>query len=136
MWTGTPVNTIDRHVGQRIHSRRQTLGLSLDTLALALGLTPLQAEQIEAGSLHLNAARLYLLSHLLEVSISHFFDGMPAEYAPDFPGSPAAALPPSPGDQTLKRETLDLVRAFFAITDPGLRHQVLRLARQSAGQWA
>lgn len=132
MRSSAPVNPIDHHVGRRVRQRRAAMGLCLDVLAQALALTPLQAEQIESGYRHLNVTKLYTLSRLLDVPVSYFFDELPHEYAAGFPGTVCTALPPSSGDQTLKRETLDLVRAFFAITDPGLRHQILELARQSA----
>ncbi len=130
--TGNP-NPIDVHVGARMRARRTVLGLSQEKLGAALGLTFQQIQKYERGTNRIGASRLYDLSHVLGVSISYFFDEMTdaagANAAPRlavadrFPAGAAAV------DPLTKRETLELVRAYYKVRDPAIRKRLFELAR-------
>ena len=127
---------IDVHVGSRIRLRRTLTGMSQERLGEALGLTFQQVQKYERGVNRVGASRLYDLSRVLDVPISFFFDDMPdgsgqgnghtthvAGFAErgDFGGH---------GDDPLaKRETLELVRAYYRITDPSVRKRVFDLIK-------
>src|SRR5689334_24896991 len=116
---------IDVHVGSRIRLRRTLLGMSQERLGEALGLTFQQVQKYERGVNRVGASRLFDLSRVLDVPISFFFDDMPESVTSAFGVLPARRAvgytepQESVADDTLnRRETLELVRAYYRITDP------------------
>ena len=127
---------IDVHVGSRIRLRRTLLGLSQERLGESLGLTFQQVQKYERGVNRVGASRLFDLSRVLDVPISFFFDDMPDSLSANFGGMPSrrqggiTETPDPFGDDTLsRRETLDLVRAYYRITDPSIRKRVFDLIK-------
>ncbi|MDR3474400.1 MAG: helix-turn-helix transcriptional regulator [Devosia sp.] len=127
---------IDVHVGSRIRLRRTLLGMSQERLGEALGLTFQQVQKYERGVNRVGASRLFDLSRVLDVPISFFFDDLPDSVANTFGGQPgrrSSGLTETGdgfGDDTLnRRETLELVRAYYRITDPALRKRVFDLIK-------
>ncbi len=105
---------IDVHVGGRVRLRRTLLGMNQTQLAEAFDLTFQQIQKYERGFNRISASRLYQLCHVLDVPIEYFFEELEGR-------APA----PSLDDVMLKRETLELVRAYYRIPDPKVR-DVLR----------
>src|SRR5665213_2253816 len=103
---------IDVHVGSRVRLRRTLLGMSQEKLGEAIGLTFQQVQKYERGANRVGASRLYDLSRVLDVPIAFFFDDMPAPSAERGYGlaEPEATYE---SDPMLKRETLELVRAYY-----------------------
>jgi transcriptional regulator with XRE-family HTH domain len=133
---------IDVHVGSRVRLRRTLLGMSQERLGDALGLTFQQVQKYERGVNRVGASRLFDISRVLDVPISFFFDDMP-EGMNETPvsgprgrmyGFAEAQEPFSPGtdDHMNKRETLELVRAYYRITDPGVRKRMFDLMKSLA----
>lgn len=127
---------IDIHVGSRIRLRRTLLGMSQERLGEALGLTFQQVQKYERGVNRVGASRLFDLSRVLDVPISFFFDDMPDSLTSAFaahPGRRIAGLvetQDSVADDTMsRRETLELVRAYYRITDPAVRKRVFELIK-------
>jgi transcriptional regulator with XRE-family HTH domain len=127
---------IDVHVGSRIRLRRTLLGMSQERLGESLGLTFQQVQKYERGVNRVGASRLFDLSRVLDVPISFFFDDMPDSLASSFGGlaarrSGTMSDTQDPfGDDTLsRRETLELVRAYYRITDPSVRKRVFDLIK-------
>ena len=127
---------IDVHVGSRIRLRRTLLGMSQERLGEALGLTFQQVQKYERGVNRVGASRLFDLSRVLDVPISFFFDDMPDSLANTFGGQigrRSSGFPEASdafGDDTLsRRETLELVRAYYRITDPAVRKRVFELIK-------
>src|SRR3954462_8373266 len=129
---------IDVHVGGRVRLRRTLLGMSQEKLGDALGLTFQQVQKYERGVNRIGASRLFDLSRVLDVPIGFFFDDMPDALG----GGVAGSLPrraalggfadaqDSFDDDTLhRRETLELVRAYYRITDPAVRKRVFDLIK-------
>ncbi len=127
---------IDVHVGSRIRLRRTLLGMSQEKLGEALGLTFQQVQKYERGVNRVGASRLFDLARVLDVPISFFFDDMPEPLAKVY-GSHAARRTSGFaesqegfGDDTMnRRETLELVRAYYRITDPAVRKRVFDLIK-------
>ncbi len=126
---------IDVHVGSRIRLRRTLLGLSQERLGDQLGLTFQQVQKYERGVNRVGASRLFDLARVLDVPISFFFDDMPDSLASSV-GAPPRRTPGGPashdpfGDDTLsRRETLELVRAYYRISDPAVRKRVFDLIK-------
>ncbi len=124
-------NPIDIHVGARVRLRRNQLGLTLMTLAKAVGVTYQQLQKYERGVNRIGASRLFNLSRVLDVPISFFFEdlspaaaGARKRRARGLSEAPAAVLEP---DSLSKPETVELIRAYYRVTDPELRKHVLDL---------
>ncbi len=124
-------NPIDIHVGGRVRLRRTLLGMSQEKLAQALGLTFQQIQKYERGANRIGSSRLYHLSQILDVPVSFFFDDMPNDVAAAGGGRGMSDGEQDPyGPDTMsKRETLELVRAYYRIPDDRLRRKVFELVK-------
>jgi transcriptional regulator with XRE-family HTH domain len=127
-------NPIDVHVGSRVRLRRTLLGMSQEKLGEAIGLTFQQVQKYERGANRIGASRLFDLSRVLDVPVSFFFDDMPDDDEGPVPARgedrhDAAAIEPDP---MAKRETLELVRAYYRITDPQVRKRIFELTKSVA----
>lgn len=126
-------NPVDIHVGGRIRLRRTLLGLSQEKLAQGLGLTFQQIQKYERGANRVGASRLYQLAQVLDVPVAFFFDDMPASGGglKDGPtdGLGEGAAEPFEGNPMARRETLELVRAYYRIEDPQVRRKLFDLAK-------
>lgn len=123
----------DVHVGARVRLRRTLLGMSQEKLGEALGLTFQQVQKYERGANRIGASRLLELSQVLEVPVGFFFEDMPdPAMAGGRPGSGTAEAPPIEGDLMLKRETLELVRAYYRIGEPHVRRRLFDLTKALA----
>jgi len=112
------------------------LGMSQTKLGEALGLTFQQVQKNEKGTNRIGASRLYEIANILDVPVSFFFDDMPPEVAEGFPGLPAGvakAQGAAYGADTLaKRETLELVRAYYRIKSDKARKRIFELTKAVA----
>ncbi len=109
--------------------------MSQEKLGEAIGLTFQQVQKYERGANRIGASRLFDLSRVLDVPVSFFFDDMSDEVSQQSPRliSGLAEEPePFEADPMTKRETLELVRAYYRITDPQVRRRVFDLAKALA----
>jgi transcriptional regulator with XRE-family HTH domain len=128
-------NVIDNHVGARMRLRRTLLGISQEQLAAALGLTFQQVQKYERGTNRVSASRLFQLSHVLDVPIPWFFDEMDSDTAAA--GSrgakglaeEAASYEANPMS---RRETLELVRVYYRISDRKVRKKLYQMTKALA----
>ena len=132
----TRSSPIDAHVGTRIRLRRTLLGMSQEKLGDALGLTFQQVQKYERGVNRVGASRLFDLSRVLDVPIAFFFDDLPDHLAELHGGSMMgragfAERQSGFGTDELmnRRETLDMVHAYYRITDPAVRKRVFELIK-------
>ena len=136
-------NPIDVHVGKRLRLRRTLLGMSQERLGELLGLTFQQVQKYERGVNRIGSSRLFELGQILDVPISFFFDDLPegvsgmsvavSGYAT--PGLAEERATFDHEDEALpldKRETLELVRAYYRIGDPAVRKRLFELAKALA----
>jgi hypothetical protein len=74
------------------------------------------------------------LSRVLDVPVSFFFDDMDPVRAPAIPaGFAEPAAEAFDSDPLRRRETVELVSAYYRIDDPALRRRLFDLARALAG---
>jgi transcriptional regulator with XRE-family HTH domain len=109
--------------------------MSQERLGEALGLTFQQVQKYERGVNRIGASRLFDLARVLDVPIGFFFDDMPEAVG----GGALTGARRAMGfadqqdgfeDETLhRRETLELVRAYYRITDPSVRKRVFELIK-------
>jgi transcriptional regulator with XRE-family HTH domain len=120
---------VDQHVGSRIKERRVLLGLNQSQLGEKLNITFQQIQKYEKGFNRVGASRLFELARVLNVPITFFFDGLD-QGVEIVQRSEATAAGPDP---LTRRETLELVRAYYQIQDPRTRHALVVLIRQMVG---
>jgi len=129
-------NPVDVHVGSRVRLRRTLLGMSQEHLGEAIGLTFQQVQKYERGANRIGASRLWDISHVLDVPMSYFFDDMDEGVSNLSPRNMihAAQEPEATGgvDPLTRRETLELVRAYYKIGDPQVRKRVFELTKTLA----
>ena len=129
--TGSP-NPVDVHVGSRVRLRRTLLGLSQEKLGEAVGLTFQQIQKYERGANRIGASRLFEFSRILDVPVSFFFDDMSDRLsAGDMSNDGLSDQPRHPlePDPLTRRETLELVRAYYRISDPHVRKRLFELTK-------
>ncbi len=117
---------VDVHVGSRVRLRRTLLGMSQEKIGNALNLTFQQIQKYERGANRIGSSRLYHLSKILDVPVSFFFDDMTPVKAKGM----AENTKQSFEVETLsRRETLELVRAYYKISDPVVRKKLFDLVK-------
>jgi len=130
---------VDAHVGIRMRQRRTLLGMSQTRLGDAVGLTFQQVQKYERGANRVGSSRLFEFAKALDVPVSYFFDEMPGNV---LAGRPMAARVKKGGgfgeagtpfavekDPLIKRETLQLVRAYYKIREPSVRKRIYELVK-------
>lgn len=129
-----PGRPVDVHVGSRVRLRRTLLGMSQEKLGEAIGLTFQQVQKYERGANRIGASRLFDLSQVLDVPVGFFFDDLPAEVLDQPVGciGDDVELRESPDDVLAKRETLEIMRAYYRINDPDLRKRIADLIKTAA----
>jgi transcriptional regulator with XRE-family HTH domain len=123
-------NPIDVHVGSRLRLRRTLLGLSQQKVGEALGLTFQQVQKYERGANRIGASRLWDLSGVLDCPVSFFFEEMNRDTAAASK-TPTESTPGDAGDHDTmsRRETLELVRAYYRITEEPVRRRIYELTK-------
>ncbi len=134
---GVP-RAVDIHVGARLRLRRTLLGISQEKLGESVGLTFQQIQKYERGANRVGASRLYEFSRVLDVPVSFFFDDM-NEQTKATRGRRIDPKTLSDNDQAelesdplARRETLELVRAYYKIEDPKVRKRLFELTKTLA----
>lgn len=127
---------IDVHVGNRVRQRRSLLGMSQTALGKAAGLTFQQVQKYERGANRLGASRLFEFARILDVPIDYFFAEMERKAASTPTRDRSRKTkgntlhePSSVDDPLLRRETLQLVRAYFKIRNPSVRREIASMVK-------
>jgi transcriptional regulator with XRE-family HTH domain len=123
--TGVP-NPIDVEVGGRIRTRRLLLGMNQQALADALDLTFQQVQKYEHGANRVSASRLAAMAKILAVPISYFFADLQSD------GAELSVEDKTWRAQLQRPETIELIRLFYAISNPEIRRQFLEMAKSMA----
>lgn len=130
---------LDVHVGNRLRQRRSLLGMSQTALARAVGLTFQQVQKYERGANRMGASRLFEFAAVLDVPVAYFFDELSANASGSSRpfGKPHSGrelhVPPSL-DLLSRRETLELIRAYYKIHPDALRQKLNRLITSLASE--
>ena len=131
-------NPIDVHVGNRIKWRRKVLKLSQQQMADMLGLTFQQVQKYEKGMNRVGASRLWDISRILGVSMDFFFADMDPMIKTQ---SPMMLISENTKnieylkeseenidfDPMKRKETMELVSAYYKITNRTLAKQLFNL---------
>jgi len=119
-------NDIDVYLGKRLRRRRRLLGLTQQQLAGAVGVRFQQIQKYECGANRISAARLWQLSEALEVPVGYFYDGLSDQARQE------NAAEAEGGEMFARKETLDLVRAYYLLGERP-RRRLLDLAKSLNG---
>ncbi len=122
---------VDVLVGARLRMRRLMLDMSQTDVATPLGLTYQQLQKYEKGVNRVGASRLQQLSHLLQVPVPSFFEGLPTPAA-------GAANGAAEADEALvdanaflaSSDGVALLKAFMSIPNLKLRRAIVLLVEQ------
>ena len=133
-YTSRGATPVDAHIGQKIRTRRNLLGLSQTDLADAAGITFQQIQKYEKGANRVGASRLQQFSDALRVPPSYFFEGVPT----------LGKKQPAPQEGELSehsivsflgtREGAALVRAFMAIKQNPIRQNTIAFLETLKGK--
>ena len=130
-------HAVDIHVGARMRQRRTLLGMSQTKLGDAVGLTFQQIQKYERGSNRVSSSRLFEFAKVLDVPVAYFFDEMPSNALSGRPmsgrgrkGFGEAGTPfEQDKDPLIKRETLELVRAYYKIREARVRKRIFEMVK-------
>jgi transcriptional regulator with XRE-family HTH domain len=122
-------NPIDIHVGGRLRLRRLAVGLSQERLAKSIGITFQQIQKYERGTNRIVASRLHDLSRVLDVPVGYFFSDMAEGTLSDSAPAPREEAMAFAHDLMGERETLELVRSYYNISDPRIRKRLFDLVK-------
>ena len=128
---------VDIHVGARMRQRRILLGMSQTAVGNAVGLTFQQIQKYERGYNRMGSSRLFEFAKVLDVPVSYFFDEMPPNALAGRPmsgrgrkGFGEAGTPfEQEKDPLIKRETLQLVRAYYEIREARVRKRIFGMVK-------
>jgi len=116
---------------------RSLLGMSQTAVGTAVGLTFQQIQKYENGSNRISSSRLFEFAKALDVPVSYFFDEMPSNALAGRPmsgrgrkGFGEAGTPfEQEKDPLIKRETLELVRAYYKIREARTRKRIFEMVK-------
>jgi len=104
--------------------------MSQGKVAVELGLTFQQLQKYEKGTNRISASRLHELSQILDVTQSFFFEDLNEEFTT---AGSKNVDPLNKGFNPIeKRETLELVLAYYRIKNPAIRKKITALLRAVA----
>ncbi|SEP49077.1 Helix-turn-helix [Rhodospirillales bacterium URHD0017] len=111
--------------------------MSQTKVAEAVGLTFQQIQKYERGFNRISSSRLYEFAKVLDVPVSYFFDEMPSNVLAGRPmsgrGRKEFGEEGTPFEQEkdplIKRETLELVRAYYKIREGRVRKRIFETVK-------
>ncbi|MDR3186814.1 MAG: helix-turn-helix domain-containing protein [Holosporaceae bacterium] len=115
---------LDYYIGSRVKSRRSALGISQDKLGSCLGVTFQQIQKYEKGANRISASALYSIANALSIDFSYFVDGYHGISSANDENVPNYEF-----DNLKKRESIELLRAYYKISSPAVRKKVLDMIR-------
>ena len=116
-----------RHIGNRLMAARLHCGISQETLASELGITPEQLQKYEGGASLTSASRLYDIGRALGVEVSYFYEGLNGATSPSSLSEERYAL---------LRDAVLRIAADHELTQSGRRkklprHEAINTAREA-----
>lgn len=114
-------NPIDVHVGLRVRTRRQEMGMSQEKLGDALDLTFQQVQKYEKGANRIGASRLAHIASILQCDITYFYSGAPK--APGARGSGDIIVSPLT-EFLAHKNAADLAKNFMKLNSDIQKHIV------------
>ena len=123
---------VDVHVGQKVKTRRLTLGMSQDELAKSCGITFQQVQKYERGTNRISVSRLTEIAAALKTHLEYFTEGCAALLTGPLKGG---ARGMADNKQTafeaepMSRDKAELLRAYDSIESAAHKRQVVEMAK-------
>ena len=119
----------DKHVGKRVRMRRLMIKMTQEKLATQLGLTFQQVQKYEKGVNRISASRSRELSHVLQVPVQFFFEGLPEMRVAVWRDrkEPAQKFV---YDFLASSDGIALARAFARLKSSRLRRRIVQLVKE------
>lgn len=117
---GDLVAQINQRFGERLASRRTTMGLSPQCLNKFLSRRDGTVENFEKGVRKPDVLDLANLAKILDVSVDYFFEGEGLEYS---------LVGISPSHDEIIHEVETFLETYYQVSDKKLRHDILNLLR-------
>ncbi|MDR2068080.1 MAG: helix-turn-helix domain-containing protein [Holosporaceae bacterium] len=115
---------LDFYIGSRVKSRRSALGISQDKLGSYLGITFQQIQKYEKGANRISASTLYSIANALSIDFSYFVDGYQGCSSMHDENAISYEF-----NNLKKRESIELLRAYYKILNPALRKKILDMIK-------
>ncbi len=135
--TGT-ADEIDKQVSQRLKTRRAISGLSQEKLAESIGLTFQQIQKYESGANRISASRLYQFAKIFKVPVDYFFTNIDESSLSKLNSVHGFSDNDQEGFEgqnvDTSRETMEVIKAYYAIKDTPVRKSLLALMRSLSGK--
>jgi len=112
------------------------MGMSQEKLGEAIGLTFQQVQKYERAANRISASKLYDISRALDVPVSFFFEDVDPLSGGAVASEVGGVAGEAPENAMDKRETLELVRAFYRIENPSVRKRLIDFVRSLEGETA
>lgn len=112
---------VNFHIGARVRTRRQALGLRRAELADRLGVTSQQLYNYERGESRITAGRLFELAGVLGVDLGWFFEGLDSGKA----GGPRTSGN-APELAAYNPRVVEAAQALLRIEDNKVRNQLMK----------
>lgn len=125
---GADARATDAHVGQRLRQRRWMLGMTQLQVGNRVGIKFQQVQKYETGQNRISASRLWDLAKALDVPVGYFFEGLPEAPAGSAPLAEAEGDAAACGDPMADRESIELIRSYYAIAEEP-RRRLFELAK-------
>jgi transcriptional regulator with XRE-family HTH domain len=119
----SPSGDLDSYIGSRVKFRRSALGISQDKLGENLGVTFQQIQKYEKGINRISASTLYNIAGVLSTDFSYFIRGYQNSSLND------ENVPVYEFDNSKKKESTELLRSYYKITDPTVRKKIVELIK-------
>jgi transcriptional regulator with XRE-family HTH domain len=125
------LSPVDAHIGARVCMRRMMLGMSQEKLGDALNLTFQQVQKYEKGTNGIRGSRMQQISHVLQVPVAFFFEGLPpiAGRMLDNSAAPSATFVNA---FLATQDGLSIARSFPQIEDAKLRRALVDVIELAA----
>lgn len=125
---------VDIHVGKQLRLRRTILGLSQEAIGNAIGVTFQQVQKYERGVNRMGSSRLYEFAKCLSIPVSYFFEGLEKSQIFPLQSGVAEETAVFEDERTSSRETLEMIRAYYRISDSAVRKRVFDLIKALADE--
>jgi transcriptional regulator with XRE-family HTH domain len=108
--------------------------MSQEQLGEALNITFQQVQKYERGSNRISSSRRWNIAQILDVPVSFFFDDMSEDTMKHSPQRMRSSdtrgdYEENPTDPMARRETLELVRAYYSIKNPNVRKRITEMVK-------
>ena len=122
---------LDAHVGQKIKFRRSTLSMSQDKLGSCLGITFQQIQKYEKGVNRVSFSMLYNIAKILKVGMEYFVEGY-NNAGKVLHDDNTLTYDIKSSKKKESKESSDLLRAYYKITNHVVRKKVLDIVKTFA----